>query len=200
MRRYSKVMLLGLFVGGGARRMGGYPKGLLPAPDTGEPLVARIARIGTELGLEPVFVGDAGPYREVLPDLAVLADRPAGIGPLGGLAALLAATSDAAIALACDMPYVPASLIARLATAPRGPEVLAPRSAEGPWDPLCARYDARAVAPVLATELARGTRSFQRLFAALRVTELKLDAAERAGLSDWDTLEDVPMAARPRPQ
>jgi molybdenum cofactor guanylyltransferase len=193
-------MLLGLFVGGRARRMGGHPKGLLPAPETGEPIVVRLARIGTELGLEPVFVGDATPYRAVLPDLVALADDPPGIGPLGGLAALLAASDAAAIALACDMPYVPSALIARLVQAPIGPHVIAPRSTAGLWDPLCARYDANAVAPVLAAELARGTRSFQRLFATLRVTELALDPEERAALSDWDALEDVPVAARPRPQ
>jgi hypothetical protein len=45
------VTLAGIFVGGAARRMDGAPKGLLPAPDTGEALVVRAARCCVEAGI-----------------------------------------------------------------------------------------------------------------------------------------------------
>jgi molybdopterin-guanine dinucleotide biosynthesis protein A len=192
-RGFGKVepmVALGIFVGGRASRMGGAPKGLLPAPETGEPLVVRLARLGQELGLEPVLVGQADPYVAVLPGLRVVADEPAGIGPLGGLGALLAAAGPGrALAVACDMPFVSRDLLARLHAEPCA-DALAPRSGSR-WEPLCAAYDAPRVSPLLATAVAGGVRSFQALFARLEVRELALSAAERAELIDWDTPEDV---------
>jgi len=185
-------MLIGIFVGGRARRMGGIAKGLLPAPSTGEPLAARLARIAHELGHEPVLVGDAPAYREALPGLRAIADDPVGVGPLGGLGGLLAAADDGlVIALSCDLPHVSPALLGRLATTPSTAAVLAPRATSGVWEPLCARYDAAAVRPALVAALARGERSFQRLFAAVRVEALPLDDAERAQLVDWDAPEDL---------
>jgi choline dehydrogenase len=41
--------VLGVFVGGRSTRMGGHPKGLLAAPDTGEALVVRAVRLAREI-------------------------------------------------------------------------------------------------------------------------------------------------------
>jgi len=100
--------VLGVFVGGASRRMNGRPKGLLPSPETGEPLVVRLARIGLELGLEVVLVGRApSAPRWCARDRA--RGRPEGVGPLGGLAALLEhAGTSPAVAIACDQPFVTA--------------------------------------------------------------------------------------------
>lgn len=185
-------MLIGLFVGGRALRMGGIAKGLLPAPSTGEPLVVRLARIAHELGHEPVLVGDAPAYRAALPSLRVIADDPPGVGPLGGLGGLLAKANDpCAIALSCDLPHLSSALLARLASTSSRAAVLAPRSAHGPWEPLCARYDVALVRGALAAGLARGERSFQRLFASLDVEALEIDESERGQLVDWDAPEDL---------
>ena len=54
-------VVLGIFVGGASTRMGGQPKGLLPAP-TGEPLVSRTIAAGRAAGLAPVLVGAAEHY------------------------------------------------------------------------------------------------------------------------------------------
>ncbi len=172
--------------------MGRKPKGLLPARDTGEPLVVRLVRIATELGFEPAFVGSAEAYAGAVPNLRVIADEPPGIGPLGGLGGLLkAAGARPVIAVACDMPHVSASLLDRLASAPAKAMVVAPRSINGKWEPLCARYDAFAVGPLLTAALARGVRSFQELFESLDLAELPLSAREQMLLEDWDTPEDV---------
>jgi molybdopterin-guanine dinucleotide biosynthesis protein A len=184
-------MLMGIFVGGSSSRMGGTPKGLLPARDTGEPLVVRLSRLGSELGFEPVLVGKADAYVTTVPTLRVIGDEPAGIGPLGGLQGLLrAAGSRSAIAVACDMPAVSKPLLSKLAHTSPNAMVVAPKR-EGRWEPLCARYSPFATAPLLGAALARGVRSFQELFDALEVVELTLSSAEQAGLVDWDSPEDV---------
>src|SRR5947207_2157679 len=98
--------VLGIFVGGRSLRFGGRPKGLLPVPGPGGPIVRHLADLGASLGMSCVLVGD-GPavedYRAVLPSsVGQLSDEPAGVGPLGGLAALLAhAGARPAVALAC---------------------------------------------------------------------------------------------------
>lgn len=189
------MSLCGLFVGGRASRMGGIAKGLLPAPGSGEPLVLRLARLAHEQGCEPVLVGAATCYREALPALRTLQDAPAGIGPLGGLGALLkAAGGGPVLALACDLPRVSGELLGRLLReAPRA-AVLAPRR-EGFWQPLVARYRADLVLPVLNQALAAQVRSFHGLYERLSVVELTLDADERENLVDWDTPEDVRRGA-----
>jgi molybdopterin-guanine dinucleotide biosynthesis protein A len=126
-------------------------------------------------------------------DVVQLADAPAGIGPIGGLCALLQHAGDRrAIALACDLPYLSSALLARLASEPSGAAVLAPRDpATGKWQPLFARYDAAVVLPVLRVAIDRGVRSFQDLLRELSVEELVLTTEEHAELRDWDTPEDV---------
>jgi molybdopterin-guanine dinucleotide biosynthesis protein A len=183
-------MLLGIFVGGQGRRMGGVQKALLRAPDSDETLLARLLRIADAAGHEPVLLGAASlPTHGVLQ----LPDAQPIIGPLGGLASLLSyAAQRPALAVACDMPYVTEGLLSRLAREHADAGVLAPRDqATGKWQPLCARYDSPRVLPVLQTALAAGERSFQALFRRLSVTELMLDATELPQLVDWDTPDDM---------
>lgn len=188
----SPAPLAGIFVGGGSTRMGGRPKGLLAAPDTGEPLAVRLARLARGVGCEVVLVGRADAYREALPHLPVLEDAPGIDGPLAGLSALLAEAGERpALALACDLPFVTASLLQRLLDAPAAP-IVAPRARpDAPWEPLLARYAPSEVAPVLEGALRDGIRSFQRLFARLAVQELPLATAELEQLRDWDEPSDV---------
>jgi molybdopterin-guanine dinucleotide biosynthesis protein A len=191
------VTLLGIFVGGQSRRMGGAPKGLLLAPDTGESLIARLARVGREAGLEPILVGSAelGELGESLPRIL---DREPRVGPLSGLASFLErAGSRPCIAVASDMPRVSVALLTRLQLESSKAAVLAPRdAATGKWEPLCARYDPTVVAPVLARAIEAGARAFQDVFRNLSVVELTLSESERAQLHDWDTPEDIERISR----
>lgn len=200
--------LCGVFIGGQSRRMGGRPKGLLPAPDTGEPLVLRLVRMARELGLEVRLVGESPAFTEParalsgLSQLTVVPDQPPGIGPLGGLHALLAeAVPRDVVVLACDLPYVSAALLARLVpTLQPGIDARVPRRGAGEgWEPLCARYGASAL-PVLRQALTDGVRSFHGLLLRLRVEALELDAAEQRGLVDWDSPEDVEGRERAGPR
>jgi molybdopterin-guanine dinucleotide biosynthesis protein A len=163
--------------------MGGRPKGLLSAPD-GRTLLERWrSLLGDELGLEVVLVGRRAEYASV--DLPQLADDPPGVGPLGGLAALLAhAGARRAVAVACDMPFVSAGDLERLLAAGRS---AAPRR-DGRWEPLCAVYDPTTALPVVRRRLAAGRRSLQGLLDELRPVEVPLPPRH---LDDWDRPEDV---------
>jgi molybdopterin-guanine dinucleotide biosynthesis protein A len=190
-------MLVGIFVGGGSRRMGGRPKGLLPAPDGSGSLVERLVRVAREALAdgEPVLVGGAEPYAALA--LPALTDQPPGSGPIGGLIALLAAAGRRpAIALACDLPAIRPELVARLAHEAPAAAALAPRM-QGRWQPLVARYDPPRALAAARGALAAGRRSLQAVFDALGAgaAELALDAEERATLDDWDEPADVGGAA-----
>lgn len=195
----SALPLCGILVGGKARRMGGRPKGLFAAPDSGEPLVVRLARLANELGLEVVLVGEAPAYAQALaeapglPPVGVLKDEPPGIGPPGALQALLgAAQGRDVLALACDLPYVTRELLERLLP-PLGPGVDARAARRGPgapWEPLLARY-APSTLPWLREGLAAGERSLQALLDRLRTEPLVLAPSEHALLDDWDEPADL---------
>lgn len=193
------MTLAGIFVGGAARRMGGAPKGLLLAPDTGEALVAQAARCCLETGLTPVLVGRAEAYRAALPTLDTLDDDPPGCGPLGGLHALLRhAGRGVVLALACDLPYLTTDALRALRDAPDDRPVVAPRAGpDAPWEPLLARYDVASALPAVARALADGRHGLQALLRTLGVREAPLPAR---CLTDWDSPADLAApATRPTP-
>ncbi len=179
----SHAVLVGILVGGASKRMG-RPKGLLVRD--GEPLLVRSVRVVRAAGLEPVLLGDDRPYRALVPEVRRIGDRLGGVGPIAGLDALLAATPRGVL-LGCDMPYVEAEDLRRLASDPRDPPILAAR--RDTWEPLFARYDAARVAPVLETYLAEGRRSLLGIFDRLGAEELEV-APQR--LDDWDRPDDLP--------
>jgi molybdopterin-guanine dinucleotide biosynthesis protein A len=185
--------VIGLFVGGRGTRMGGVAKGNLelePGLRVIERLVLECRRALPEAPL--VLVGAADAYADL--GLRVVHDEPPGVGPLGGLCALLrhaaASGHTAALALACDLPFLDAGLIERLAREAPGAQFLAPRAGEL-WHTLSARYAVAALASVEAT-LAAGERALQRAVARLgdAAQELVIDPAEARKLRDWDTPED----------
>ena len=188
-------LVIGIFVGGRGSRLGGVAKGNLPLP-SGETLAARLVAHARDAlpGTPIALVGAADAYAHL--GLPALTDEPAGIGPLGGLRALLghAATlgHTHAIALSCDLPYLEAPLIARLGVEAPAAEFLAPRDGEF-WQTLVARY-AAALLPVVDATIAAGDRALQRVISRLgeRATELVLGARERNQVRDWDRPEDAP--------
>jgi molybdenum cofactor guanylyltransferase len=181
------MMSVGIFVGGRARRMGGFPKGLLRLDD-GTTILERTLGLVHELGARVVLVGRKGAYPADLPSLP---DPDGESGPLGGLVSLLEhAGSGAVIALACDMPRLTGALLGRLAAHPSEAPVVAPKR-EGRWEPLFARYDARRAAPVARARLARRELALKGLLDALGADELPLLPGESMLLDDWDRPEDI---------
>jgi molybdopterin-guanine dinucleotide biosynthesis protein A len=167
--------------------MGGRAKGLLVTPD-GETLIARCRRVLWAAGVsDVVLVGTHPAYTSL--GLEAIPDQPAGIGPMGGLLALLERARGApSLAVACDMPFVTEALLRRLLAAP-GASVAAPRRAHR-WEPLCARYDGR-VLPCARAAVAARRYSLQRLLDQAGAVELPLSEGELPALDDWDAPEDI---------
>jgi molybdopterin-guanine dinucleotide biosynthesis protein A len=179
---------VGILVGGAASRMGGRAKGLLDAGE-GEPIVVRLARVARAAGAsDVVLVGDTVAYDGL--GLARIRDAAGGAGPLAGVVALLESAAGAdVVALACDLPRVVPSVIARLIAASPG-KTLAPRR-DGFWETLCARYAGSALREA-HRRLREGELSLHALLRAIDVEELTLTEGERATLLDWDSPEDIP--------
>jgi molybdopterin-guanine dinucleotide biosynthesis protein A len=185
------TLVAGVFVGGGGTRMGGLPKGLLRTSD-GVTLVERMRGLLVAAGAEVVLVGASDAYASM--GLESVPDEPRGVGPLGGLASLLRRAGGApTLALACDLPYVSATLLARLVSAPPAP-IVAPKR-DGRWEPLCARYDPAQVLPVIDRLLVARRHALQAVLDEARAVALPLSDAETLELHDWDVPSDVP---RPR--
>jgi len=191
--------IVGILVGGQGRRMGRIAKGLLE--HEGRPLIERLVdasrrAVAPHEPLPTYLVGNADAY--VATHLPVLADDPAGRGPIGGVRALLVEAERSqrdAIALAVDLPYMSASLIRRLCFEHAGAAALAPREA-GRWQPLFARYRPQPVLAAIDVALASGRTSLQSIFDILdargdRSVELALSADEASRLRDWDRPSDM---------
>ncbi|HEX6272096.1 MAG TPA: NTP transferase domain-containing protein [Polyangiaceae bacterium] len=188
------ALAVGLFVGGRGSRFGGLAKGNLRTPD-GARLIERLETICRAAlpGAPLLLVGERAEYADL--GLETLADTPAGIGPLGGLCSLVARAAeqghDAVLALACDLPFVTAELVKRLATENDDADALAPREG-GLWYALSARYSVRIRRALDDAVLAR-EHSLQKLFARLGSAARRLEVGpeELAELRDWDCPDDL---------
>lgn len=199
--------LIGIFVGGKGRRMGGVPKGNLLYEGrsilerTLEACDAIVSRSGVGRG-GICLVGDSSAYQA--PRALRLADEPPGMGPMGGLRALLleAGRRDCpALALANDMPFLDPALLERLCFSLPDAAALAPFEG-GRWQPLFARYAPAVVLPVLDAALSRLETSLQVLFDGLgaQARVFELSALEQQTLQDWDRPSDVISACPKAPE
>jgi molybdopterin-guanine dinucleotide biosynthesis protein A len=177
-------VIAGIFVGGRGVRMGGVDKGRLV--HDGETLIERLVRACD--GFDVVLVGRADACAEL--DLPRIADDPPGIGPIGGLAGLLdhaAQKGDSTVlALACDLPFVSAELVRRLAEHESDADAIAPQS-DGVWQPLATRYQTHPALAATRVAIAAGEHSLQAVLRQLVVEAIAIDPRE---LRDWDTPED----------
>ncbi len=144
------------------------------------------------LDVELALVGHAENYDA--PGLRCLADDPPGVGPLGGLRALLDAATRRrreAVALAVDMPRVSPHLVRHLFSSDHAAAVAARH--EGWLNPLFARYRPPTVLPVLDQCLRDGQRSGQELLRRLgsQAAILEVPPPWDRELGDWDRPVDV---------
>jgi molybdenum cofactor guanylyltransferase len=190
----SARITIGLFVGGKGSRMGGVAKGLLRAPDDSETLIERLVRQCARAapGCAPFLVGPATPYAGLA--LPTLDDNPAGIGPLGGLRALLlrarADQSEIALALACDLPFLDdatiSAIIAPFSGITRVPFV------EGRLQPLAAAYAPESALQAVDRSLAQGKHALMHVLDQLGSELERVELNDRAhALRDWDTPQDM---------
>jgi molybdopterin-guanine dinucleotide biosynthesis protein A len=128
----------------------GAPKALVEV--AGRPMVSRIVSTVGSAGLEPVVVAKPDSPLPRL-DCRVLAEPAEPRHPLTGLiAALHTSAGRGVVAIACDMPLVPAKLLSWLAQLE---EEIAVCEVDGRLEPLLGRYSP-AAAEALAGRLEEG--------------------------------------------
>lgn len=173
-----------ILAGGGGTRMGeGVVKGLLSVG--GQRIIDHQLAVLRPLFAEVLIAAnDPEPWAGF--GLRIVADRVAeggahrlSQGPIAGLDAILAAlppTIDAVVCVAGDMPFLAAPLLEHLRDAIPTAAALVPRIA-GRAEPLLARYN-RAVAPVVAEQIAAGRHALVDLLARLGAGVAWLDEPE----------------------
>jgi molybdopterin-guanine dinucleotide biosynthesis protein A len=173
-----------LLAGGGSTRYGS-PKAL--AEVAGRSILERgLATLDDAAGPAVIVANDPEPYasagREVRPDV-----RP-GTGVLGGILTAIRWADelgrDTAVVLACDMPFVPAALLRRLARDAGAGRVSLPAS-DGPrgMEPLCAVYGVGCADAIIGA-LDRGERAIISFFSDVEVRRLPLVEVRRFGDPD----------------
>jgi molybdopterin-guanine dinucleotide biosynthesis protein A len=164
-----------ILAGGRATRLGGADKASLIVG--GVRIVERqLAALAAVTADVRIVAHDAARYADL--GVPVVGDAIADAGPIGGLyTALLHARHDRVLVLACDLPFVPAAFLERLAAESRTAQevdAVVPVTARGP-EPLCAVYWKRCAGRV-RDRIARGDLRMTALLADLRVRELGHDA------------------------
>jgi molybdopterin-guanine dinucleotide biosynthesis protein A len=170
-----------IVAGGRATRFGGRDKSRLIVE--GRSIIVRQVDVLQRVAAEILIAGgDASRFADL--GLPVAADRRPGLGPIGGLeAALGAARGDRVLVVACDLPFLDARLLERLA-ALAGPDV------DGAWvrgprgvEPLLACYRRQARAAV-AGAIDAGRLSLHGLAPVLRMAEIAGDELRAFGAPD----------------
>lgn len=156
-----------ILAGGRASRMGGADKSALRIGD-GRILDRQLAVLRDVADPVAIVANDAAPFATL--GVPVIPDVIAGAGPLAGiLSALEWSPAPRTLVVACDMPFLTAALLRRLA-APSEADLVIPRGIRG-YEPLCAVWSANAAAAI-RQRLARGGRDVVGLVEELRVEEI----------------------------
>jgi molybdenum cofactor guanylyltransferase len=161
--------------GGRSSRMG-TSKAMLPFH--GETLLQRAVRILSSVASPIVVVAAEGQELPALPpDVRIVRDTLEYEGPLPALTLglqSLAGEAEAVFALACDLPFLQAETVVRIAESLEQQRIAAPW-AGGFFHPLAAAYR-MDVLPELLEMQASGERKLQRLFD--RIPALRVDVCE----------------------
>jgi molybdopterin-guanine dinucleotide biosynthesis protein A len=179
-----------VLAGGQGQRMGGLDKGLRPL--RGKPMVAWVLERFTPQVADVMI--NANRHAEVYRGFgfAVVPDGVGGFaGPLAGLHAGLAATSQPLVAtVPCDSPGLPLDLVARLrgALEERGADLAVARTLDQPHPVFC--LCRRSVLDHLSAFLAGGGRKIDRWYATLDTVEVPFDDQVEA-FSNINTPEEL---------
>lgn len=173
----------------------GRPKALIEVD--GRTLIERTVDVARSLSTDVVLLGEP-PFEmpAALRGIEILPDRIGGIGPIGGLDALMASRIGRdCVLLACDMPRICESVLARLAVTVGGFDAIVPRTpssagGEARLHPCCAMYRASARGAV-GMSIEAGEYAMMALLERLRVSPLDVSVAEAALLENWNFPSDV---------
>jgi molybdenum cofactor guanylyltransferase len=162
----QRALAAAILAGGRATRLGGLNKGTLALGQL--EIVDRQLLALREVASHVFVVGQASEAWSAR-GLDVVPDEIADSGALGGIyTAVVRSPCERTLVLACDMPFVSAAFLQRLAI--EDADVVIPRTHRG-CEPLCAIYS-RACAPDIAARIACGDLQASAPAAGLRVTEI----------------------------
>ncbi len=171
---HEQTICAALFAGGASRRMG-TDKALLPW--RGSTLVRYLAG---ELGFFSEKILSAQ-KASLLPgaDWRLVPDLRSDCGPLGALESVLSTMrSDAALCVACDLPFFTRELGQAMLRAFReGADCLVCRDETGRVHPVCAIYRRKAL-PVVTGQLQAGDFRMMHLLANLKTDYFPVTAAQ----------------------
>lgn len=154
--------------GGKSTRMGGEPKALMEVG--GLRIIERVVRVLRE-ATDDMLVVTNTPTLYVFLGLPMVPDVFPDAGPLGGIyAGLAAASGDAALTVACDMPFLHAGVAALVRERAREADVAIPRIG-GLWETLHACYGKSCLGPI-ESRLRAGRYKVIGFFDDVRVSEI----------------------------
>jgi molybdopterin-guanine dinucleotide biosynthesis protein A len=169
-----------ILAGGQARRFGGQDKSRLVVG--GRTIIVRQLEVLQQVAGEVFIVGPQdGRFADV--GAAVYPDIVPGCGTLGGIhTALETARASRVLVVACDLPFLHAGALARLADLAQGHDAAWVRGRRGP-EPLIACYQ-RQVRTVVADRLTRGLLKAADLADVLRIAWLDADELRALGADE----------------
>lgn len=191
------IPFAGVLMGGRSRRMG-RSKATLGHP-SGTTLIEHTVAVAKRVSQNVFLLGDAESLPSSLSDVPRLPDPVPDAGPLAGLCSLLTqAGGQWSFLCACDMPFVSAELVERLASN-ISPDVDAVaferRELPGKFHATCALYHPRLL-PALRTELEHGIKSLHAVLEQARLVTLHPNADEAQQLTNLNTPEDYARLMR----
>jgi len=158
----------------------GQNKALLPLG--GSTCIERVLAVAKQISRHVTIVtNDPQPYQFL--GCPFISDIYRGIGPLGGIhTALQHASTDWALILGCDLPFITTDLLRSLIGQADAYDVVVPRSEDGRFQPLCALY-ARSCLTEVAHLIESGEAKPRALF--FRV---------QARVVEWSEISSLPGA------
>ncbi len=162
-----------ILAGGRARRFGGRDKSFL---DVGGTSILDRQLAALRGAADRVFVVTGTPARDLESGLDTVPDLLPGGASLGGIyTALSHGTGEYVLVDACDLPFLTASFLRRLAGHARpGDDAVVPRAGDG-WQPLCAVYARRLVEP-MRRSIETGRLKIVEFLAGISAREIGPDA------------------------
>ena len=164
---HDRNLAAAILAGGQARRLGGINKGTLPLGDAH--IVDRQLDVLRTVATPVFVVGSSSPAFSAR-GLTIVPDDIPGMGALGGIYTAIARSPyDRTLVVACDMPFLSADFLGRMA-AIEDADLVIPKTARG-YEPLCAIYTRACLADIRA-RMARGALQAARLPQGVRIVEL----------------------------
>lgn len=183
----SNAEPLGAILAGGANSRFGAPKAL--AEVGGRRIIDRVRQAVADAVRDVVLIAnESAVFGDV--DLPTRRDRITGMGPLAGIETALRWAVEmegpGALVVACDMPFVSASLLRQIvgrATAGEADAVVPESTGRRGMEPLCAWYSVRCLDAV-ERALASGERSLVALVGSVLAERIALADVRRFGEPD----------------